>query len=530
MMASNDAELLQRYARDRSESAFQELVQRHLDLVYSAALRQTRGDAPLAQEVAQVVFCDLARKASSLTTRASIAGWCYTSARFAAAKVVRAERRRKAREQEAASMHELHDTPESSPNVDQLRFVLDDAMHELAPVDREAVLLRYFQDRDLKAVGAALGLSDDAARKRVERALDKLRAILERRGITSTRSALASALASVAISSAPAGLGASVATAALASSAAATTGLASTLIHLMNATQIKTTVVGALALAGLTTALIIEHQSKNRLAEELTELRRPSAELETLRAENERLKKLEADSEELARLRKDQLELLRLRGETTTLRRRLAEAANSSPPAQPPERTSAELITPSPQVRVFGGETSAQIPHGQVLITGGWSLGDGRRLLALVTPQVVEADGRNPQIDIQATLIETPEDYLFGTDADSAGDPNQPRFTGLLHDSQAQEILAAFGSTQGFKIISSPRVTTADGRQARLSMGSEVMIDGEPVNIGPAIDLVPRITADGIDLDMKAEVSVLDDAGPFVPNAGAERHIPHQQE
>src|SRR5262249_27235294 len=102
-----DCELLRRYAKTGSEEAFAELVQRHLDLVYSAALRQVNSDAHLAQDVAQTVFADLARKAGLLSRRAVLTGWLYTSTHFAAAKVVRAERRRHAREQEAHNMREL---------------------------------------------------------------------------------------------------------------------------------------------------------------------------------------------------------------------------------------------------------------------------------------------------------------------------------------------------------------------------------------------------------------------------------------
>src|SRR5258707_15684021 len=116
----NDSELLRRYAENGCETALTELVQRHIDLVYSAALRQVGGDAHLAQDVTQTVFVDLARKASSLTMRSVLAGWLYTSTRFAAAKMIRTEQRRQAREQEAYSMEELLREAAPEPSWDQI--------------------------------------------------------------------------------------------------------------------------------------------------------------------------------------------------------------------------------------------------------------------------------------------------------------------------------------------------------------------------------------------------------------------------
>lgn len=200
-----DAELLQRYVRDRSETAFAELVQRHVTLVYSAALRQLGGDAHLAQDVAQDVFTALARKARQLSGRASIAGWLYLGTHHAAAQTVRALQRRRVREQEAHVMHEILASENGGVRDDwaRVRPVLDEAMRQLGETDREAVLLRYFARRPFEEIGAALNLSADAARMRVDRAIDKLRAVLERRGITSTSAALATALGSSAAVAAP---------------------------------------------------------------------------------------------------------------------------------------------------------------------------------------------------------------------------------------------------------------------------------------------------------------------------------------
>src|SRR5665213_2223406 len=183
-----DPELLARFARTNSEDAFAELVKRHVNLVFSAALRQVNGDEHLAKDVAQTVFTDLARKADSLARRESLTGWLYTSAHFAAAKIVRTENRRRDREEKF--MREP--TSKTAPEADweKLRPTLDDAMHELKETDREAVLLRYFENRSFAEVGAKLGLNENAARMRVERALEKLHAHLTKRGVT-TAAALA---------------------------------------------------------------------------------------------------------------------------------------------------------------------------------------------------------------------------------------------------------------------------------------------------------------------------------------------------
>lgn len=249
-----DRELLSRYAHEKSEKAFAELVGRHLNLVYAAALRRVGGDTQAAEDVTQRVFTALATSAGGLSGRAVLGGWLHTTTRNIAAQLVRTERRRVAREQEAQTMNGLA-TTDSTAAADwaRLRPVIDDALDELGERDREAVILRYFEGRSLADVGARLQLTDNAARMRVDRALERMHGFLARRGVTSTVAALAMALTSQAAVVAPGGLAATVTGAALTGAAAGATGL--TVLHFMTNMKIMATAAGIVALAAVGVAI-----------------------------------------------------------------------------------------------------------------------------------------------------------------------------------------------------------------------------------------------------------------------------------
>ena len=264
----DDATLLARYARDRSEEAFAELVRRHLTLVYSAALRRTDGDAHRAKDVAQIVFTGLARDAAPLSRHQALAGWLYAATRNAAIDLLRAERRWPEREKKAHLMEEISSSPEIPADWEQLRPVLDDAMEELDERDREAVLLRFFEGQPFASVATALRLTEDAARKRVDRALEKLGALLQRRGITSTGGALAVVLANQVSVAAPASLAASITAAAMAGAGAATgasvAGAAG--IFIMSTAKIVTGITAVLALVGIGSAVYQARASREAAA------------------------------------------------------------------------------------------------------------------------------------------------------------------------------------------------------------------------------------------------------------------------
>jgi RNA polymerase sigma factor (sigma-70 family) len=210
---AEDAELLLSYVENRSESAFSELLHRHLNLVYSAALRRTGGDPHRAADATQRVFISLATHARSLSGHTSLAGWLYACTRNAVLAEARAEKRRQLREHAAYAMQNLESPPPDEIDWSRLRAVLDQSMDRLSGRDREAILLRFFENRSYREVGTKLLLTEDAARMRVDRSLERLRASLKRRGVASTAAVLAMALAGQTVVAAPAGLAESVASA-----------------------------------------------------------------------------------------------------------------------------------------------------------------------------------------------------------------------------------------------------------------------------------------------------------------------------
>ncbi len=375
---TSDCDLLRRYADTNSEEAFAELVRRHLDLVYSAALRQVNGDAHLAQDVTQTVFTELARKAESFSRRPVLTGWLYTSAHFAAAKAVRAEVRRRAREQEAQTMRELHD-PTSDLEWSKLRPVLDKAMHQLKEGDREAILLRYFEQRQLAEIGAKLGVSENTARMRVARAVDKLRTLLNRRGVTLTAATLATTLATEAVVAAPAGLAVSVTAISLAGAAAAGTGISATLMKFMAMTKVKAGVAGALVIGILVAPRVVQREAQVRLRDKDEALRQRTDQLVKLQADNERLSKLLATATNPRSPSNDQLsELMRLRGEIGRLQtavRELTGPKTNEPLSQTDVSTAMEKMNSDRVSRLkqlLETNPSEKIPELQLLTDSDW--------------------------------------------------------------------------------------------------------------------------------------------------------------
>ncbi len=232
MLESDDIALLKEYAESGSEAAFTALVGRHVNLVYSAALRSV-GNAHAAQEIAQAVFIILARKAGQLSRRTVLSGWLYQTARLTAANYLRGEIRRQHREQEAY-MQSILNQPDAEA-WRQIAPLLDDAMGRLGEKDRNAIVLRFFENKNLAEVGAALGASEDAAKMRVNRALEKLRKFFTKRGVTHSVAIIAGAVSANSVQAAPVALAKVVSAVAIAKGAAAS---ASTLTLVKGALKI----------------------------------------------------------------------------------------------------------------------------------------------------------------------------------------------------------------------------------------------------------------------------------------------------
>lgn len=199
MQPKRDAELLEEFVENSSEEAFRTLVDRHLPLVFGTARRMTQNPA-LAEEVAQTVFILLAQKAGTLAREKVLSGWLFRTTRFVASRAIRSEQRRRQREETAMTMH-LHDTRDETHT--RIAAQLDEALARLGEQDRRAVLLRYFEGRKLSEVGTTLGIGEEAAKKRVSRAIDKLRLLLGRRGVNVSAAALAAAITAEAALSVP---------------------------------------------------------------------------------------------------------------------------------------------------------------------------------------------------------------------------------------------------------------------------------------------------------------------------------------
>ena len=306
---NSDLDLIRRFVRDNSHDAFAEIVRRHLDLVYSAALRQVRSPH-LAEEVAQSVFADLARQAGRLKRDTVLTAWLYAVTRRTAIDVIRQESRRRLREQIAVEMNDMNATADEWTRIAPL---LDDAMAELDEIDRTAVLLRFFENKSLRDVGAALGTGEDAAQKRVSRAVERLRAIFSKQNVTVSAAGLAVLISTNAVKAAPVGLSATMLTA----TGGATTTLGMAMIHKLLITGLVAAIAGTgiyiVRLRGQSSLL---QQQQAALARQINQLDRERDDA------TKRLAEMQLLNEQLS----SNTELLRLRGEVAQLRQSSTQA------------------------------------------------------------------------------------------------------------------------------------------------------------------------------------------------------------
>jgi|GEM_PF-1642109 len=323
MQTKSDAQLLRDYAARGDEAAFREIVTRHTDFVYSAAHRQVES-AAVAADLAQGVFTDLAHKArpvsEKISNESSLAGWLHRSTRYAALNHLRDSHRR--RTNERLAMEQLLTNSESAADWEQIRPALDEALDSLSNDDREALLLRYFKNQDFRAVGRALGMSDDAAQKRVSRAVERLREFFSKRNVTMGASGLAVVISANAVQAAPVGLAVTISAAALAgATVSASTAIAVTKTIAMTTLQ-KALITATLA-AAIGTGIYQAHRAV-QLREQVQTLQQQQAPLaeqiwQLQRANDDATNRLALMAEEIAKTKSNNLELLKLRAQVTSL-------------------------------------------------------------------------------------------------------------------------------------------------------------------------------------------------------------------
>src|SRR6266404_1107622 len=322
MDSLTDQELLRDYTERRSEAAFAGLVRRHLDLVYSAALRMVR-DPHLAEDVTQSAFMMLAQNARQLTERPVLSRWLHRTAQNLAANTVRSDVRRRAREHEAAAMNDLL-ANQSDALWEHIAPQLDAALGELSEPDRDALLLRYFERKSAREMAQTLGVSDEAAQKRVSRAVERLREFFAKRGVTIGASGLVVALSAKAVQAAPIGLAATISTAAALAGTTIAATTTATVTKTIAMTTLQKTMIGATLAAAVGTG-IFEARQASTMRSQVQTLQQQQApldqQMEGLRQERDQAaEKLEASQQENERLRQDAAEVPKLRGELARLR------------------------------------------------------------------------------------------------------------------------------------------------------------------------------------------------------------------
>ncbi len=464
---TSDLDLLRQFARENSQDAFAEIVRRHLDLVYSAAQRQV-GAPQLAEEIAQSVFADLARNASKMSgTGVPLAGsltpWLYAVTRRTAIDVIRKESRRQLREQIAVEMNNMNAT---SADWTQIAPLLDDAMAALDETDRTAILLRYFENKNLREVGEALGASEDAAQKRVSRALERLREFFSKRNVTLGASGLAVLISANAVQSAPIGLALTLANTSLVAA-----GTTFAIMKIATATKLKFA-LSATIVAGAVTAFVVQQQNQAKLRGDNESLQQQIAQLQT---NNASLSNRIAAIGDASQLPTDQFnELLKLRGEVGVLRRQLDEATGKN-------RASQNAV------------------------------------------KAINTNSLPPQIHLKARFLTMPKAVLAGM-----GSPAS--FNGILTRENFSNVLQKMESQNGVETLAEPEVTTTSGRQTQMRVTQVISVVTNfclqetngidcivpqvgPVETGPIFDATPSVLSDGYTIELPVIASLTDFLG-----------------
>ncbi|MDB6130455.1 MAG: hypothetical protein JWM04_1562 [Verrucomicrobiales bacterium] len=418
-MNGTDSQLLQEYSEMHSDAAFSELARRHVDLVYSAALRMVR-DTHLAEDVTQGTFVALAKNAAQLRSEVVLSAWLHRTAQNIAAQTVRTEVRRRVREQEAVAMTDkFAGDGVGDAQWQDVELHLDAALGELSEGDRGAVMLRYFEKKTAREMSAILGVSDEASQKRVARAVERLRESMAKRGVTVGASGIVALVSANAVQAAPMALAGSISTSIALGGFAMTTALSTTTTgKFMTASVVKLILVG-LAAVTATGIIGVQHQKIAALAEELSQLR---AQVQKSEAANADLMEQSKAKPQRVTQQDDNLnELLQLRNEVGRLRAtaKIQEAtiapvipkpisviSETNLNLQAALRRKLETI----RIRKIG---SATLPLGEVLNRlkeeSQRADPDGKGVSFMLNNHVSSGSPNAVHIDLQAVSIQLPE-------------------------------------------------------------------------------------------------------------------------
>lgn len=483
-MKQDDMALVREFAATQSEAAFTTLVNRHIGLVYSAALRQT-GDPHLAEEITQNVFIILARKAAKLGADTILPAWLYRTALYATADALKQQHRRQAREQEAY-MQSTVTNEIANADWQQLAPVLEDAMAGLGENDRAAVVLRYFENRPWQEVAAQLHLTEDAVQKRVTRALEKLRKILSKRGLTLTGTAIAGALTTNAVQAAPTTLAASITTAVCTG-----TGLTLATVAMTTFQKIALAATLAVTIGGGIYAAKQVHDDRAQIQTLQSEIAPITEQLGQMTEQhNQDTNTIAWLKEELAENEKNNFELLKLRGEVGWLRKK-ADALSKANQDLQIRTASGGIITPDANTNAMG-----------VL-----------------------------QIHVKARFLSAPKAALTGIQFFlNSQIADAKSFTGILNNENFTNFYAQLRTRKDVEVLGESEVTSIIGRQfevrathiitvvtnfAMMETNDTVSIVPETTQVecGPILNATPRVLADGSTIALPVIASLTDFLG-----------------
>jgi len=459
---TDDTTLLREYAGRNSEEAFTALVSRHVNLVYSVALRQVR-DPHLAEEITQAVFIILARKAKSLGPKTILSGWLCRTARYVSTNALTMQRRRQRREQEAYMQSTLNE-PEPDAWL-QIAPLLDNALARLGQTDHDAIVLRFFENKSLGEVGLAIGVSEDTARMRVNRALEKLRTIFIKHGVDSTAATITETISANSVQAAPVALAKSVTAVALAKGAtasASTLTLIKGALKVMAWTKAKTAVVAGvtiLLVASTATTLTIQHRHRSVASEKM--------------------------------------ETRVFKVDPRTFLDNLREAMNP-----PPSASATNIAAIAADFFASKGKAPESIAYNGQL---GLLYVKGTPFVLNAIERLVQQLNTAPaQVHMKAWFIQVPEgDVASILKAGTVVDTKENNTVEIMSDTQTQSLLRKL-RTDGATTLSEPEVVTTSGRQTQMSTGEDT------------VELIPAVYADGYTVKMKVAVSA-----PEVLNAQA---------